>query len=170
MDTERAALDALAARLWDERRLVMLLLYRLTVSKLLLAADERRFAPDALREVDEAVELLRDEEFERDLAVRELAGLWQIAPEELTLPLVAQRAPEPYRHTFAEHLQAFQTLAAEIDAVTAENRTLAAMELEQVSDTIDQITGAPRQPAVTYDARGRVGTGGRVGGRLREAL
>lgn len=170
MDAERAALERLAERLWDERRIVTLLLYRLTVSRLLLAADERRFAPEALREVDQAVELLREGELERDLALRDLAEVWQVSPEGLLLPELVARAPEPYAMSFRDHLDAFQQLAEEIDAVTAENRTLANTQLDHVSDSIDALTGVPRERNVTYDAQGRLEGAGAVGGRLRRAL
>lgn len=170
MDDDRRALDDLAARLWDERRIVTFLLFKLTVTRLLLAADERRFVPDALQEVDRTVELLREGELRRDTALRELAGRWRMAPDELTLGELARRAPEPYDHTFGEHLTAFRELAAEVDAVARENRSLARAELEHVSDSIGLLTGTDRHAPATYDARGRLGVRAAVGGHLREVL
>lgn len=170
MEPVRAALDALATRLWDERRLLLLLLYRLTVARLLLSADERRFVSDALHEVDQTLEQLRCEELRRDQAVRDLAAEWQVAPDTLSLPEIARRSPPPYDHTFGDHLDAFQQLANEIEVLSTENRVLASATMQDVSETISQITGPPEQTPATYDASGRLGSNAGVGNRLREAL
>lgn len=170
MSDDRAALEELAARLWDERRIVTFLLYKLTVSRLLLAADERRFAPDALREVDQAVQLLRDGELERDEAVRGLAAVWQVPAEDVSLPALAEQAPPPFDHTFAEHLEAFRELTREIESVSRENRVLARTELEHLTDSIEQLTGVEQPAPSTYDAQGQLDPQAAVGGRLRETL
>lgn len=168
--SDHAALEQLAGRLWDERRIVTYLLFKLTVTRLLLAADERRFVPDALREVERTVELLRTSEQQRDEAVRELAGRWRIAPAELTLEELARRAPAPFDHTFLDHLDAFQQLAAEVEDVAENNRALARTEFAHITETIVQLTGGTTAPATTYDASGQLGNAAPVGGRLREAL
>lgn len=168
--TEPDALEQLARRLWDERRIVTYLLFKLTVAKLLLSADERRFVPAALDEVDRTVELLRDGEHRRDEAVRDLAELWSMDPLDLTLDELARRAPEPYGFSFAEHRQAFTELTAEIETVARENRALARTEFEHVARTIDEITGGPTVASTTYDASGQLDTGTHVGTRLREVL
>jgi hypothetical protein len=168
--TDHAALEQLAGRLWDERRIVTYLLFKLTVTRLLLAADERRFVPDALREVERTVELLREGELQRENALRELAERWQLAPAELTLQELVRRAPAPFDHTFAEHLEAFQELAAEIETVAHDNRALARVELDHLTDTIVQLTGSGGGSGATYDASGQLGNTTAVGGRLREAL
>ncbi|MCC5949517.1 MAG: hypothetical protein JJT89_13790 [Nitriliruptoraceae bacterium] len=169
--TEHTALEALAARLWDERRIVTYLLYRLTVTKLLLAADERRFVPSALEEVDQAVTYLRDGEDDRDLALRDLAAVWQVDPVELGLADIAERAPEPFATMFQDHLNSFRDLAAEIDVVATANRALANERVADITETISHMSGmADLHTPTTYDASGRVDTTGPVGGRLREVL
>lgn len=167
--SETRLLERLAQKLWDERHIVTVLLYRLTVTRLLLAADERRFLPDAVREVDDAVAMLRAGEDARDDVLRDLAAAWQVDPAELTLDRLSRQAPPPYDHTFGEHLTAFRTLTAEIEGATRENRTLARTDLGSVQEQLDLLTGTPAGPT-TYDARGRVDAGGPVGGRLREVL
>lgn len=167
---DHALLDRLAQRLWDERHVVTVLLYKLTVTRLLLAADERRFVADALREVEHAVELLRVGEQARDTAVRDLAGAWRRDPEDLTLDELARIAPEPYGQTFREHLAAFRTLAAEIEGATRENRALARTDLSSVADQLDLLTGASATTSTTYDAQGQLDPSTPVGGRLREVL
>lgn len=169
--TDSRLLDTLAQRLWDERHVVTLLLYRLTVTRLLLAADERRFLPDALREVEQCVEALRHGEAAREEALRALAGAWQRDPDDLTLVELAREAPEPYRVTFAEHLAAFRELTGEIERVSRENRSLARSDLSELADQLDLLTGAQHdtKPA-TYDASGQLDATTAVGGRLREVL
>jgi hypothetical protein len=149
MTDDRAALDELAARLWDERRIVTFLLYRLTVSRLLLAADERRFITQARREVDQTVGLLLRGELRRNEAVRALAERWQVAPDEVSLPVVAAQAPPPFDHTFTEHLAAFRELAAELAAVPREDRSLTRVGLDHLADSIEQLTGL--EPASEAD-------------------
>ena len=170
MESLHAVLEELSRRLWDERRVVTYLLFKLTVTKLLLAADERRFVPDALKEVDRTVELLRDGEDRRDDAVRVLAGMWAVHPDELTLRELARRSPAPFDHVFEEHRVAFQGLSMEIEQVASENRALARSDLGAVQGTLDQLTGAPEPVVTTYDAQGQVDMRRRVGDRIREAL
>ncbi len=113
MNDDRVALEELADRLRDERRIVTLLLYKLTVSRLLLGADERGFAAAALREVDRAMELLHDGVLHRDEAIRKLAELWQDAPDEVSLPSL-----EPRQHELREatEIRAISDELADIDA------------------------------------------------------
>jgi hypothetical protein len=170
MKDDRRALDELSRRLWDERHIVTHLLYKLTVTRLLLAADERRFVPDALREVEEAVSELRAGELRRDEALRHLAGLWTTEPSSLTLGELARRSPPPFDHTFAEHLTAFRELAAEIDRTARENRVLAQSDLHVVADQLDQLAGPATPTVATYSATGQLEAGAGVGGRLREVL
>lgn len=169
--TETPLLERLARHLWDERHVVTVLLYKLTVTRLLLAADERRFVPDAVREVDQTLELLRTGESDRDEVLRDLAAVWQMDPRELSLDRLARLAPPPYDQTFSEHLSAFRTLTAEIEGAARENRALARSDLAAVSDQLDVLTGSTSSPsATTYDASGAVGGTGAVGSRLREVL
>ncbi|MFP4634403.1 MAG: flagellar export chaperone FlgN [Nitriliruptoraceae bacterium] len=170
MDRDHAHLAELGHRLWDEREVVTHLLYRLTVSKLLLAADERRFVADAFDEVEQAVARLRENELARDRAVRDLAERWQVDPQQLTLAELARRSPPPFDHTFSEHRDAFQRLAAEIEDLAGQNRALAANELDAVRGTIDLLTGEDRSTTATYDAHGQLDTAERVGSVLREVL
>jgi hypothetical protein len=169
-DLTAPPLEELARRLWDERRVVTYLLYKLTVAKLMLAADDRRFVPDALREVDHAVELLRDGELRRDAVLRDVAEAWQVAPDELGLAELARLAPPPFDHTFSEHLAAFRELSSEVDAVAAANRALARSEAQRITGSIDALAGIDRNPPTTYDQHGQLGADAPVGGRLREAL
>lgn len=170
MRDDRHALEELARRLSDERQVVTFLLYKLTVTNLMLAADERRFVSQALEEVEEAVELLREGELRRDEALRQLAALWTTDPAVLTLAELARRSPPPYDHVFSDHLAAFRELAAEVERTAGANRVLARSDLTMVASQLDQLTGAATRSATTYDAHGQLDANSGVGGRLREVL
>jgi hypothetical protein len=170
MKDDHRALEELARRLGDERQVVSFLLYKLTVTHLMLAADDRRFVPEALEEVEHAVELLREGELRRDSALRELAAIWRTEPTTLTLAELAQRSPRPFDHVFADHLAGFRELAAEIERTAGANRVLARSDLSIVTGQLDQLTGVAHTAPTTYDAQGQVGANGAVGGRLREVL
>ena len=170
MRRDRRALDELSRRLWDERQVVNHLLFKLTVTRLLLAADERRFVPESLEEVERAVEALRQGEYARDAALRELASLWAYDPIELTLGELARRSPPPFDHTFAEHAVAFRDLAGEIEQVARENRVLANGDLQVVAGQLDQLSGPQVPVASTYDASGQIDASAGVGARLREVF
>lgn len=133
-------LEALADTLWAERHLVELLLYRLTLAKLVLAADERRFVALAVGEVDEAVNRLREAELRRELAIAELADAWGEPASELTLTAVAERAPQPWSKVFTDHREGFRALTEEIEATSAENRRLASAGLQSVQHALDVLT------------------------------
>ena len=168
--SERDVLSELSRRVWDERHVVTYLLFKLTVARLLLAADEHRFVPDALAEVDRIVQLLRDGEAQRDQALRELAGEWQVDPRTLTLTELARRSPPPFDHTFGEHRRAFERLAEEIDDVAQRNRELANAGFRQIAETLDEMTGSDSPASPTYDASGQLDPSRHVGHRLREVL
>ena len=170
MSDDHSALEDLSHRLWDERRIVTHLLYKLTVTRLLLAADERRFVADAIQEVEQTVELLRAGELARDEALRALAAGWTTDPQVLTLEELARRSPSPFSHTFTEHLAAFRDLAAEIEHTARENRVLARSDLQVVAGQLEQLTGTRPAEATTYGATGRLDPSAGVGARLREVL
>lgn len=162
-----AELEVLADTLWSERHLVELLLYRLTLAKLVLAADDRRFVALAVSEVETAVERLRDAELERESAIAELAGRWETDPESLTLAEIAERSPEPMASVLADHRDGFRRLADEIEATAAENRRLASAGLQSVRDALDVLT---RDRSGTYTASGTTERGAVAPTRLDRTL
>jgi hypothetical protein len=149
----RERLEALADTLWAERHLVEFLLYKLTVAKLLLVADERRFVSAALAEVEQVVGRLRDTEEGRHAAVDAVAADWRRPAAQLTLSVLAAEAPEPMRAVFEDHRKGFLDLSAEIEETAAENRRLASGSLNSIQQALEALTGAASGP--TYNATGR---------------
>jgi histone H3/H4 len=141
--TGERPLEHLADALWSERRVVEYLLYKLLSARFVLAADERRFVAHALEEVQRSVEALKAAEIRRGAAVQELAQVWHVSGEDLTLTEIAQRAPEPMRTVFRDHQGTFREMIREIEQVTAANRRIASDALSEVREAIDALAGHP---------------------------
>ena len=149
----RERLEELADTLWAERHLVEFLLYKLTVAKLLLVADERRFVSAALAEVEQVVTRLRDAEQRRQSAVATVAAEWRRAPSDITLSALAEDTEEPMRGVFEDHRKGFLELSVEIEETAMENRRLASGSLNLIQQAIEALAGPPAAP--TYNATGR---------------
>lgn len=163
------SLTSLADMLWDEREVVELLLYKLIVAKLLLAADERRFVTAALSEVDLAVDLLHRTEQEREELVAMTARDWGMTPEYLTLAYLAEATPPQFRSVFTDHLRAFLRLADEIEETARTNSQLANSSLSHVQESLRAL-GASGPSVGAYDASGRTNGEGPRPYRFDQAL
>lgn len=148
-----ANLEALADTLWSERHVVEYLLFKLVTAKLLLAATERRFISTALDEVERVIATLRSAEVQRAAALEAVADDWGVDADDLTLAELATRAPAPMDSVFADHRDAFDRLATEIEDTANTNRQLASAALGEVQATIEALAG-PSGPR-TYTAAGR---------------
>ena len=146
-------LEELAETLWQERHLTELLLYRLVCTRLLLASDDERFTGLAINEVEAVTEALREAEQRRDDVVQALAVSWGVAIDDLRLGALAARAPQPWASIFDDHRQAFLHLTAEVEAAAADNRRLAASNLQRVHRAMSTLLGSA--PSDTYDTRGQ---------------
>ena len=137
-----ALMDELARLLGHERRLLELLLFKLVEGRHLLAAGEARFLPYAATEVERAMERLQEAELRRSMLVARLATELELPEEALTMGALARDSVEPYRTIFADHRKAFLELAAEIEAVTRQNRRLA----ERGAHNVEQLMAMLGQP------------------------
>lgn len=146
-----ASFDELLDTLWIERRILEHLLFKLVLANLMLGADDRRFIPKALAEVEQVVEGMRHIEAERDRLVHAAAEEWHVPAQTLTLGYLATEGPEALRESFEDHRVAFLELVSEIDTVTQENRRLAMVSLDGIRSTLGLA-----EP-LTYDAAGRRG-------------
>lgn len=148
----REHLAHLAQTLSAERELLELLLFKLVEARLVLTADEPRFVPQAMLEVESVVDRIRFSEIRRHDAVNGLAAAIGAPPADVTLRYLAVSTPEPYRTMFEQHRDHFHRLAGEIEQVTLDNRRLASLALRNITDTLGAIIG---QPALSvYTATG----------------
>lgn len=166
-------MEELAALLNRERMLLELLLFKLVSLRQLLLAGEVRFLPWAAEEVDRATTKVREAELRRSLAVEGLtvslrddsptsSGNPLSAPSQVTLRMLAESAPEPWRTIFAEHRKTFLQLAADLEDAISATRRLALSGGAAISATLDRLTGAvpttapaPRAGASTYGPSAR---------------
>lgn len=166
---DRANLQRLAETLWEERRVVERLHYRLTCAKLLLAADASRFVPLAIDEVDDVVDELQEIELLREGLLADVADDLGHGGQVPSLAALTELAPAPFDRIFADHRTAFLRLADEIERTTDANRELAAQALGRVRTAIGSI-GGTGVAAGTYDAAGRPAPADAVPLRMDRAL
>ena len=162
-------LQRLAETLWEERHLVVELLYRLTCARLLLAADQQRFVASAIDEVEDVTDRLRQVELHREGVLLDVAAALGGDAHALTLETLASATAEPWRGVFADHRRAFLSLAQEIEETTEANRELATQALGRVRHSIGILSGSDAA-VQTYDARGRQAATPGVPLRLDRAL
>jgi hypothetical protein len=159
--------------LWGERRLLDVLLYRLVSAKLVLAADEKRFIPLALAEVERTMERIRVAELQRSLVIGRLSLAWDVPRDELTLVYLADWAPEPARTLFEDHRNACLELTAEIESVSRENQRLASAGLSEVRELVELVVGSDVMAAVdggAYTQRGAHERPSEIAYRVDEVL
>jgi hypothetical protein len=131
------------------------LLWKLTVLRLVAAADERRFVERAANEVDRAATELADAEIARDVAVERLAQRWGVAPSSLTLAAIADRAPQGVAAALRAHRRRLQDLTRELESVATETRRHVGVHLRSASETVAAMRGG----AGTYGASGHTEAG-----------
>jgi hypothetical protein len=149
-------LEALSETLWSERHVLEYLLFKVTTARLLLTADERRFVALALDEVTRVVDELRALELHRVLALTPVAEAWGTDVGDLTLGVLASRAPVPWNVVFGDHQGAFKQMAAEIEETSAANRRLASSALAQVHSALETMSG-PSLPSTSTTSDGAQG-------------
>jgi hypothetical protein len=101
-------MDELARSLAAERRALELLLFKLVEAQHLLADGDDRFYAWASAELDRVVELVRDAELKRALAVG----------ADRTLADIAVTAPAPFGTILDDHRESLRTLLVEIETVS----------------------------------------------------
>jgi FlgN protein len=148
----RRQLVELAETLSAERHLLEQLLFKLVEARLVLAADEARFVPQAIGEVDAVIAKIRAGESLRTSTVARLADAMAEPRGKITLGYLASWAPEPYRTMFEDHRDQFQRLTTEIETAMLDNRRLASLAMDNVAASLGVLLG--EQPMAVYDARG----------------
>ena len=135
-------LSTLSQTLWRQRALVEVLLYRLEVQQLVLAAGKNRWIDMSARDVDGAIGDLRSEELMRAAAVAAVAPLLKV-PETASLSELADAAGEPWDQILRDHQAAFLALIASVEAVSRDNRELLNHGLRDTHDFLARVASAP---------------------------
>lgn len=128
-------MEKLSLVLWRERELFGTLQYRLEVEQLVMAAGQTRWLANAARDVEVAVEQLREMELLRAVAADEAAAGAGLEPNPSLAALVAA-ADEPWRSILADHREAFAAISDEVERIAATNRVLIAHGLRAAHETL----------------------------------
>ena len=146
-------LSTLSQTLWRQRALVEVLLYRLEVQQMVLAAGRSRWIDMSARDVEEAIEDLRAEELVRAAAVAAVAPMLK-APETSSLTELAVAAGEPWDQILRDHQAAFLSLIASVEAVSRDNRELLNHGLRDTHDFLARVTSAPGTDGYSVEGTG----------------
>ena len=135
-------LSEIATLLWRERDVLEDLLYALSVQQLVLDAGDPRWLPRADAAVQSALRAVQEQEIARAGEIEVLVA--QVGPSfgvsgDSSLRDLASVAPEPWPTVLDDHRAALCALAAQIDAVTAENRTLLAAGERVTREMVERI-------------------------------
>lgn len=150
---DESALASLAAILWEQRRLLERLLYRLVSQQLLLTSGQTRWLGHADADVTTAMTAIKDAEVLRAIEVESLAAKLGVSGD-VSLAELAELAQEPWSTTLHDHRSALRALAAEIDATVAENRRLLKAGAQAIGETLSKL-GTFASTYGTYGARGQ---------------
>src|SRR3954462_5245695 len=161
-------MEKLAGLLNRERVLLELLLFKLVSLRQLLVAGQVRFLPWAAEEVDRATTKVREIELRRTLAGEQLDESFGSPADPITLRVLAEQSPEPWRTIFAEHHKALFELASDLEEAAGAARRLAGAGGAAVTAPLAGLPGAPEptsRPPVgagaTYGSATTYGPGAR---------
>ena len=142
-------LNSLSEALWQERRLLELLLFKLEEEQLVLTSGRSRWLAQATREVEAVLDEIRSAEISRAVEVEEVAPTLGLGGSA-TLGELATAAPPPWDELLRSHRDAFASLTAEIGRLADDNRELLAMSHRATQETLAALEDSVR----TYDETG----------------
>jgi hypothetical protein len=150
---DTARFGALAHTLWREQRLLDVLLYRMEVQQLVMAAGRGRWIERASFDVEAALEELGEHELIRSMQVADVAPLLGLRPDASLRELVAS-APEPWCDILRDHQQSFLELVARVEETSLANRDLLRRSMATMRELLSSGDGAA--PAEGYGRTGAV--------------
>ncbi|MCP5027985.1 MAG: flagellar protein FlgN [Actinomycetia bacterium] len=156
--TANDQLGRLARLLWQHRRLLEDLQYRLEVQNLLLLAGRDQWVARVTSEVQETIDDISTNEVLRATLVDQLAPALGLDPGATLQDLVVA-APEPWNMIFEDHRISFLVAVERIDELSNSARQVLREGLDRTRSMLSSLT-ADGPPALSYDASGRsvVGT------------
>jgi hypothetical protein len=143
-------LNSLSEALWQERRLLELLLFKLEEEQLVLTSGRSRWLGQATREVESVLDEIRSAELARAVEVEDVAAALGL-PGSVSLAELADAAPAPWDELLRAHRDAFASLTAEIGHLADDNRELLAMSHRAAQETLASLESSVR----TYDESGQ---------------
>lgn len=152
----RDQLDALAAELTTLRTRLATIDYRAAVLRLLVGADDQRHLDVASSDLDHALRAFRTA---ADAVVQrssEAGAAFGVRPEERTLAILAERAPDQWRQDLRAQTKALTAETARLRERLRSDHGLVNSGHRQLTSTLQLLLGED-QPPVTYEAAGAAG-------------
>jgi hypothetical protein len=150
--TDTARFGALAHTLWREQRLLDVLLYRMEVQQLVMAAGRTRWIERAAFDVEAALEELGEHELIRSMQVADVAPVVGLRADASLRDLIAA-SPEPWQDIFRDHQQAFLELVARVEETSQANRELVRRSMATMRELLSTDDGH----VASADGYGRTG-------------
>ena len=139
------SLDEVSQTLWQERQLLDLLVCKLEVEQLVLAAGRSRWLPAVTREVEYVLAEVKQVELLRAVLVDAVAEQFGLSPG-CTLRELAGAVPTPWDSIFEQHRMAFLISAEELRAVARINQDLLAQGARAVQDALAWLCESTDRP------------------------
>jgi hypothetical protein len=146
----------LSQTLWRQQQLLELLLYRMEVQHMVLAAGRSLWVEQAAVDVEDAMSVLREEELIRATLVSKVADRLGLDGGASLAELVAA-SPDPWCEIFRDHQRAFLELVDRIETTSRTNRDLLRRSLQLTREML----GLPSEgsTSATYDRTGGLPSG-----------
>jgi hypothetical protein len=144
------ALSDVSNIIWQERRLLELLVFKLEEEQLVLASGRTRWLAHATREVEAVLDEIRSIELERAMALQETTAELGLG-DAPSLRELSEAAPPPWDHIFGEHRRALLEVAQEIDGVSKANRELLTRSHQAAREALSAVGDVEVE---TYTPRG----------------
>jgi len=149
-DTGHMGFTDVSNRLWQERRLLELLQFKLEEEYLVLASGRHGWLARATAEVEQVVETLKSADVERAMAVAGVAEELNLNPLP-TLSQLADASPSPWDDILRAHRDILLSLFERIEQVSTRNRELLARGVSATSATLALLG---EHPGTAYGADG----------------
>jgi hypothetical protein len=154
-------MEKLSQILWRERELLETLLYKLEVEQLVMATGRTRWLLQSAKDVEAVLEVIRETEILRAVAVDQVAEQMGLAPNP-SLHTMIEAAEEPWTSILSDHRDAFARITADVQTLAETNRHLITAGIRSARETLlsltegadgysadgSAVTGLPRTPLV----------------------
>lgn len=161
----------LSAALWQERRQLELLLFRLETQRLHVVAGNLQWLRFTSSEVESVLDRLRFEALARSVESAALAAAWGLPAQAALIELLAAAPPGPWPEILQEHLDSIRGLLRQLrHAARANEEILRGLGTPENAETPSK--GLSGTPAGTFTALNAAGVLDRLtaAGNIERAL
>ncbi len=128
-------MEKLSQVLWRERELLESLIYRLEVEQLVMSTGRTRWLLRAAQDVQSVLDVVRETEMLRAVAVDEVAEQLGLGPTP-SLQSLIEASDEPWSSILADHRDAFIRITADVVTMADTNRELITAGIRSARETL----------------------------------